>query len=66
LVDAVSSTFERRDNDEGQIKAVIIRNHGVVVIRNNVYQANTVIESLEEWAKIHAISKVFSGPKDLL
>lgn len=66
LADAVSNAFKMRGKDEEQIKAVIVRNHGVVSIGNNVYQARAVIESLEEWAKIYAISKVFGGPKYLL
>jgi len=66
LADAVSSALERRENGEEQIRAVIIRNHGVVAIGNNIYQARAVIESLEECTKIHAISKVFGGPKYLL
>ena len=66
LADAVSSALQRREIGEEQIRAVIIRNHGVVAIGNNIYQARAVIESLEEWTKIHAISKVFGGPKYLL
>jgi L-fuculose-phosphate aldolase len=48
------------------VRAVIIRNHGVVSIGNNIYQARAVIESLEEWAKIYTISKIFGGPKYVL
>jgi hypothetical protein len=33
---------------------------------NNIYQARAVIESLEEWAKIYTISKIFDGPKYVL
>ena len=39
------------------------RNHGVVSVGNNIYEARAVIESLEEWAKIYAISKIFGGAK---
>jgi hypothetical protein len=37
-----------------------------VSIGNNIYQARAVIESLEEWAKIYTLSKVFGGPKYVL
>jgi L-fuculose-phosphate aldolase len=62
LADAVSKAFE----EQKEARAVIIRNHGVVSIGNGVYQARAVIESLEEWAKILTISKIFDGPKNLL
>jgi L-fuculose-phosphate aldolase len=62
LADAVSKAFE----EHKEARAVIIRNHGVVSIGNGVYQARAVIESLEEWAKILTISKIFDGPKNLL
>ena len=51
---------------DGEIKAVIIRNHGVVAVGTSIHQARAVIESLEEWAKILTISKIFDGPKYLL
>jgi ribulose-5-phosphate 4-epimerase/fuculose-1-phosphate aldolase len=50
LADTVSNAFEE------EVRAVIIRNHGVVSIGNNIHQARVVIESLEEWAKIFTIS----------
>ncbi len=59
LADTVSNAFE-------EVRAVIIRNHGVVSIGNNIHQARAVIESLEEWAKIFTISKIFGGPKYVL
>jgi L-fuculose-phosphate aldolase len=62
LADAVSKAFE----EQKEARAVIIRNHEVVSIGNGVYQARAVIESLEEWAKILTISKIFDGPKNLL
>ncbi|MPZ06488.1 MAG: class II aldolase/adducin family protein [Nitrososphaeraceae archaeon] len=46
-----------------EVRAVIIRNHGVVTVGNNIHQARAVVESLEEWAKIWAITKLFGGPK---
>jgi L-fuculose-phosphate aldolase len=68
LANIVSNAFfEGEDKqEEEQVRAVIIRNHGVVSIGNNIYQARAVIESLEEWAKIYTISKIFGGPKYLL
>jgi L-fuculose-phosphate aldolase len=62
LAFAVSNAFKEAND----IRAVIIRNHGVVSIGNNVHQARAVIESLEEWAKILTISKIFDGPKYVL
>lgn len=46
-----------------EIRAVIIRNHGVVTVGNDIHKARAVVESLEEWAKIWAIIKLFGGPK---
>jgi L-fuculose-phosphate aldolase len=68
LASIVSNAFfEGEDKqEEEQVRSVIIRNHGVVSIGNNIYQARAVIESLEEWAKIYTISKIFGGPKYLL
>ena len=68
LASIVSNAFfEGEDKqEEEQVRAVIIRNHGVVSIGNNIYQSRAVIESLEEWAKIYTISKIFGGPKYVL
>jgi L-fuculose-phosphate aldolase len=68
LASIVSNAFfEGEDKqEEEQVRAVIIRNHGVVSIGNNIYQARAVIESLEEWAKIYTISKILDGPKYVL
>ena len=65
LANAVSNAFVG-EKDEEQVRAVIIRNHGVVSIGNNIYEARAVIESLEEWAKIYTISKIFGGAKYVL
>jgi len=46
-----------------KVRAVIIRNHGVVAVGYNIHQARAVVEALEEWAKILTISKIFGGPK---
>ena len=60
LASAVSESFDKKT------RAVIIKNHGVVAVGKHIHQARAVIESLEEWAKILAISKIFGGVKDLL
>jgi ribulose-5-phosphate 4-epimerase/fuculose-1-phosphate aldolase len=65
LANAVSNAFVG-EKDEEQVRAVIIRNHGVVSVGINIYEARAVIESLEEWAKIYAISKIFGGAKYVL
>jgi len=46
-----------------KLRAVIIKNHGVVAVGSNIHQARAVVEALEEWAKILTISKIFGGPK---
>ena len=46
-----------------KVRAVIIRNHGVVAVGYNIHQARAVVEALEEWAKLLTISKIFGGPK---
>jgi len=61
LADAVSDSFI-----ENKVRAVIIRNHGVVAVGDNIQQARAVIESLEEWARIFTICKVLDGPKYIL
>lgn len=69
LANTVSNAFGEEENEEKEqekVRAVIIRNHGVVSIGNNIYQARAVIESLEEWAKMYTISKIFGGPKYVL
>ena len=45
---------------------VIILNHGIISIGETLEQARVKIESLEEWSKILAISKLFGGPKYFL
>jgi L-fuculose-phosphate aldolase len=62
LANTVSQAFEN-NTKEGQVRAVIIRNHGVVSVGNDIHKARTVVESLEEWAKILTISKICGGPK---
>ena len=67
LAYAVSNAFkEGKEEKEKEMRTVIIRNHGVVSIGNNIHEARAIIESLEEWSKILVISKVFGGPKYIL
>ena len=59
LANMVSKIFDTEEN----VRAIIIRNHGVVTVGRNIHQARAVVEALEEWAKILTISKIFGGPK---
>ena len=65
LANTVSKAFENYTK-EGQVRAVIIRNHGVVSVGEDIHTARTVIEALEEWAKILTIAKICGGPKYVL
>ena len=58
LAQEVSSIFE-----SSKTKAVIIRNHGVVAVGDDLDEARAVVESLEEWSKILAVAKIFGGAK---
>jgi len=60
LAKAVAAEFEKG------AQAVIIKNHGVVAGGRNVHHARAVVESLEEWAKILIVSRVFGGVRDWL
>jgi L-fuculose-phosphate aldolase len=60
LATIVSDAFGQ---DGENIRAVIIKNHGVVAVGSNIHQARAVVEALEGWAKILTISKIFGGPK---
>jgi ribulose-5-phosphate 4-epimerase/fuculose-1-phosphate aldolase len=59
LANKVSGIFESEEN----VRAIIVRNHGVVTVGKDIYQARAVVEALEEWAKILTVSKIFGGPK---
>jgi L-fuculose-phosphate aldolase len=59
LANIVSRIFESEKN----VRAIIIRNHGVVTAGKDIHQARAVVEALEEWAKILTVSKIFGGPK---
>ena len=57
----VARCFENK-----KTKAVIIKNHGTVTVGKDIDEARAIVESLEEWAKILTVSKIFGGPIDLL
>jgi L-fuculose-phosphate aldolase len=63
LAESVSEAFQK---EGATTRAVVIKNHGVVAVGKDIHQARAVVESLEEWAKIFAISEVFGGVKDYL
>ena len=63
LTNMVSEAFGQGGE---KMRAVIIKNHGVVAVGSNIHQARAVVEALEEWAKILTISKIFGGPKYVL
>jgi L-fuculose-phosphate aldolase len=63
LANVVSEAFGQGGE---KLKAVIIKNHGVVAVGANIHQARAIVEALEEWAKILTISKIFGGPKYVL
>src|SRR5919202_2372875 len=60
LAESVSEAFQK---EHATTRAVVIKNHGVVAVGKDIHQARAVVESLEEWAKIFAISEVFGGVK---
>jgi len=45
---------------DSRVKAVIIKNHGVMVAGENLDKARSVVESLEEWSKVLMVSKIFN------
>jgi L-fuculose-phosphate aldolase len=60
LAKAVSGEFEKG------AQAVVIKNHGVVAGGMDIHHARAVVESLEEWAKILTVSRMFGGARDWL
>jgi L-fuculose-phosphate aldolase len=61
LAESVSTVFQK-----GDVRAVVIKNHGVVAVGKDIHQARAVIESLEEWAKLLTISEIFGGAKETI
>jgi L-fuculose-phosphate aldolase len=46
--------------NDNRVRAVIIKNHGVVAVGENLDKARSVVESLEEWSKVLTVSKIFN------
>ena len=59
LATNVSRCFEN-----SSIRAVIIKNHGVVAVGKNLDQARSVVESLEEWSKVLTVCRIFNKKMD--
>ena len=64
LADIVSEAF--RHPDTKKLRAVVIKNHGVVAVGNNIHEARAVVEALEEWSKILTITRIFGVPRHVL
>jgi ribulose-5-phosphate 4-epimerase/fuculose-1-phosphate aldolase len=60
LAQAVSAEFAKG------ARAVVIKNHGAVAAGTSIHHARAIVESLEEWAKVLTVAKVFGGPRYLL
>jgi ribulose-5-phosphate 4-epimerase/fuculose-1-phosphate aldolase len=60
LAQAVSAEFTKG------ARAVVIKNHGVVAAGTSIHHARAIVESLEEWAKVLSVAKLFGGPGYLL
>ncbi|HEX7034039.1 MAG TPA: class II aldolase/adducin family protein [Nitrososphaera sp.] len=60
LAKVVSNEFKKG------ARAVVIKNHGVVAGGSDIEHSRAIVESLEEWAKILTVSRVFGGPSDWL
>ena len=43
------------------VRAIIIKNHGVVTVGRNLDEARAVVESLEEWSKVLTVCKIFGA-----
>lgn len=48
------------------VRAVVVKNHGVVVGATDIDQARAIVESLEEWSKILTLTKIFGGAGQFL
>jgi L-fuculose-phosphate aldolase len=60
LATAVSEAFSRG------YRAVVVKNHGVIAAGQDLYEARAIVESLEEWAKIMTLTKIFGGAREFL
>ncbi|HET6807976.1 MAG TPA: class II aldolase/adducin family protein [Nitrososphaera sp.] len=60
LAEAVSVEFRRG------ARAVVVKNHGVIAGGMDIHHARAIVESLEEWAKILTVARIFGGVRDYL
>jgi ribulose-5-phosphate 4-epimerase/fuculose-1-phosphate aldolase len=60
LAEAVAAEFKKG------ARAVVVKNHGVVAAGKDIHHARAMVESLEEWAKVLTVARVFGGPVDYL
>jgi L-fuculose-phosphate aldolase len=60
LAEAVSVEFKKG------ARAVVVKNHGVIAGGMDIHQARAIVESLEEWAKILTVARIFGGVRDYL
>ena len=60
LAEAVSVEFKKG------ARAVVIKNHGVIAGGMDIHHARAIVESLEEWAKILTVARIFGGVRDYL
>jgi L-fuculose-phosphate aldolase len=60
LAEAVSGEFKKGAH------AVVVKNHGVIAGGTDIHHARAIVESLEEWAKILTVARIFGGVRDYL
>jgi ribulose-5-phosphate 4-epimerase/fuculose-1-phosphate aldolase len=60
LGEAVSVEFKKG------ARAVVVKNHGVIAGGMDIHHARAIVESLEEWAKILTVARIFGGVRDYL
>lgn len=60
LAEAVSVEFKKGAH------AVVVKNHGVIAGGIDIHHARAIVESLEEWAKILTVARIFGGVRDYL
>ncbi len=60
LAEAVSAEFKKG------ARAVVVKNHGVIAGGMDIHHARAIVESLEEWAKILTVARIFGGVRDYL
>lgn len=60
LAEAVSVEFKKGAH------AVVVKNHGVIAGGMDIHHARAIVESLEEWAKILTVARIFGGVRDYL